>query len=80
MDIESLKVRLDSEGVDPDAYSLGGGFASDAFVLERRDRRWVVYYTERGLRRGEAEYESEDAACRSLLERVLRDPATRKSQ
>ncbi len=77
LNLESLRALLEAADVDPSAYSLDGGFASDAFVLERQNGHWVIFYTERGLRRGEVEFDSEDAACSNLLARVLRDRSTR---
>lgn len=73
-----LQKLLDKEGIDPSAYSLDGGSPFEAYVLEERAPSWTVYYSERGLRSGEVEFESEDEACSYLLELVLRDPTTRR--
>jgi hypothetical protein len=77
MDISLLRRVLDVEGVDPDAYSLTGGAPSETYVLEPGPGRWSVFYSERGLRTGEAVFHTEDDACRHLLDLLLRDPTTR---
>ena len=73
-----LRRVLDSEGIDPGAYSLDGGMPFETYVLERRPDCWLVYYSERGLRTAETRFESEDEACTHLLALLLRDPTTRR--
>ncbi len=80
MDRESLKALLDAEDVDPAAYSLDGGLPFEAYVLERRPCDWVVYYSQRGMRSSEEAFEVEGDACARLLELILRDSTTRRSQ
>lgn len=50
----------------------------EAYVLEPGPPRWSVYYSERGLRTGEAVFDSENEACSHLLELLLRDLTTRR--
>lgn len=78
MDRERLKTLLDEENVDDQAYSLGGSTRSEAYVLEHVASGWAVFYSERGLRTGEARLTAEDEACSHLLELLLRDPSTRR--
>lgn len=78
MNRTTLKALLDAENVDPAAYSLDGGMPLEAYVLDRQSPRWVVFYSERGLRTGEVHFETEDEACHYLLELVLRDSTTRR--
>jgi hypothetical protein len=58
---------------------LHGERADEALVMEGQGTAWVVYYAERGLRSGERSFESEDEACRFMLDRLLRDPTTRRT-
>ena len=78
MDVESLERILDSEGIDPAAYSLHGGMPPETYVLEPQPGRWIVFYSERGVRTDETVFESEADACSHLLELLLRDDTTRR--
>ena len=78
MDRSAVKTLLDTENVDPAAYSLDGGTPSEAYVLERRCAEWAVYYSERGLRSSEVVFQTEDEACSHLLDLMLRDETTRR--
>ena len=73
-----LVMLLDAENVSTDAYRLHGERADEALVLEEGRDAWAVYYAERGLRSGERTFESEDEACHFMLDRLLRDPSTRR--
>ncbi len=68
---------LDREKVDPNCYSLDGGHPPERYVVDRRDRRWVTYYSERGLETGLQEFATEDEALEHLLGQLVRDPTTR---
>ena len=76
MNRSELAEELERRGVRPDAYSLNGA-ANEAYVLDRSDLGWLVYYSERGLRRGERRFIAESAACSHLLKVLLQDPTTR---
>lgn len=73
-----LKKVLDEEGVSPNAYSLEGGYPFEQYTINENYGRWTVYYCERGIKRGERLFYSEDEACRYLLSTLLRDPTSRK--
>jgi hypothetical protein len=75
---ERLKALLDAENVDAASYRLNGERADEALILESSLDTWVVYYAERGLRSGEQMFLTESEACEFLLDRLLRDPSTRK--
>lgn len=78
MNTVELRRMLDAENIDPRAYSLDGGAADEAYVLEAPNRSaWTVFYSERGLRTGETQFETEDEACTHILELLLRDTTTR---
>lgn len=85
MDRSALRELLDREGVDRRAYGLDGPAGllvedrEERYFLEETPSGWMVFYWERGLRRGEESFASEDEACRHLLDLLLCDPTTRIS-
>ena len=70
---EELLAILESEGVNPNAYSLDGGHPSERLVLAHSANGWVVYYSERGLESGWQFYATESEACEHLLNGLRRD-------
>jgi hypothetical protein len=80
MDRPALQRFLDSERIDADAYSLDGERRDELYVLDQRGTRWVVYYSERGLETEIMQFETEDSACRHLMDLLLRDSTTRLEQ
>ena len=80
MDREALRELLDQENIDPAAYDIDyQAVADEAYVLEPSDGSFAVFYSERGLRRGERRFDTEDQACHHLLDLLLRDPTTRRA-
>ena len=77
MDRNQLAATLQREGIRPDAYALNGGHPSEAYVLDREGGRWIVYYSERGLRTGLESFIDEADACRHLLALLRNDTSTR---
>jgi hypothetical protein len=83
MDRLSLRELLDRERIDPRAYGLYGpaGFSTEdreeRYFLEETASGWSVCYWERGVRGGEQFFDSEDGACRHLLDLLLGDSTTR---
>ena len=71
MNRKSLQVLLVAEGVDPDAYRLDGEACEEARTLVIEKGGWVVFYTERGRRRENGRFETEDEACDYLASRLL---------
>jgi len=71
-----LAVMLQDQGYPSTSYGIGrrGKYQDQAFVLEQWGNRWVVYYTERGVKSDIRKYASEDAACRDLLARLHGEP------
>ncbi len=51
-------------------YSFAGPGGGDCFVLECRASQWAVYYSERGTRREEGIFNTEDEACRAMFELI----------
>jgi len=69
---EKLAELLPEKGFRRSGYSLSGAHGEDAFVIDHRGSRWVVFYTERGVESGLIEHKTEDAACRDLLDRLYK--------
>jgi hypothetical protein len=78
MNRQELERSLRTEGIRDDAYSLDGGLLPERYCLAQEAGRWVVYYSERGIRRGLQGFTSESAACQYLLTRIRDDPTTRR--
>ncbi len=79
MNREELKRQLEANGVDPEAYYFGSGFPNEKYVLAQElSGKWSVYFSERGERAGDRSFDSENEACSFFLERILRDPTTRR--
>ena len=74
---ELVKI-LQEEGFNPDAYCLEGGFPDETYCLEETHGVWTYYYCERGLQRGKREFATESEACEYFLEKLRRDPDTRR--
>ena len=55
--------------IDPDSFKLDGP-KDECHVLEQRQACWVVYYSERGLESGRADFPTEAAALDDLLSRL----------
>jgi hypothetical protein len=78
MDRNQLAATLQREGIRPDAYCLEGGQPNESYVLHRDGDRWLVYYSERGLRSDLRSFNNEEDACIHLLTRLRKDVWTRK--
>lgn len=73
MTLADLKQLLESEGRPSDSYCLTGGLPDEAYCIEKPTcGRWRTYYSERGLRTGCREFETEGQACRSFYETYSR--------
>ena len=80
MNIEELKKALDKAGVKPIYYSLhglSGGPYDGASILEKERDKWVYYYCERGGKFDLQYFDTEDEACKHILQILIRDPNTR---
>jgi hypothetical protein len=75
---ERLRELADAEHIRRDAYSLEGGLPSERYVLAIVEGGWAVYYSERGMRRGEKVFDTEDEACAHLFDLLLRDSSNRE--
>lgn len=72
MNILELKNLLQVKNVPNELYNLDCiGRKDERFCLEKIDDIWVVYFTERGTRTTEVFFNSEDAACKYLIEQLI---------
>jgi hypothetical protein len=71
---------LDNFGVHPNAYDLVSGRRDETYTLISEADGWHVYYSERGQRNEERVHVTEAAAAIDLLERIARDPTTRRDR
>ena len=76
MNRASCRAILDQEGVRPSAYSLEGD-RDNAYCLGIAEGGWTVWFSERGRRIDEMQFDTEDEACSELVLRVVEDPTTR---
>lgn len=58
-----LRARLLAENISQDLYSLDGGLPGEKLCLSNTGNKWQVYYSERGLKTGLKEFDSEHDAC-----------------
>lgn len=77
MNREELRLLLAENRVKPKYYELDGRPADLAYVLESKDGKWYVYYTERGGKFDEHWFESEADACEYIFRRLTHTQATR---
>jgi len=77
MSREQLRELLIANSIRPACYELDGRRADMAYVLERKNSKWAVYYTERGQRFDEQTFEGEDEACRYIRDQLLSTDSTR---
>lgn len=64
MKVADLAALLAKSNIPPDSYCLTGGLPNECYCLEQlTNGKWQVYYSERGLRTGPMEFETEGEAC-----------------
>lgn len=82
MNVKNLESIFEGNHVAKQYYSFDGPSSGDCFALEFMDGSWVIsYYSERGARRQEGIFTSEDEACFSMFEfinRTMQEEAGRK--
>ena len=77
MDVEQIKRQLADAGVDRGSYDVDGTKRDEVYCLEKAPAGWIYYYRERGIRRDERVFASEDEATKFFMAAVLADPTTR---
>jgi hypothetical protein len=83
MNLTELKAALDAAGVEERVYSFTSDGYGEVFRLapihDILGDGWEIYYAERGLKTGLVVFRSESEACSEFLQRILRDPTTRRA-
>lgn len=67
---QDLKNLLTKEKISKSIYSLDGGLPNEKLCLDFKDNKWIVYYSERGLRTGVVTFILEDDACDYLYGQI----------
>jgi len=69
MTITELKKELDNLNVRPSLYALNGELLPDRIILYRNHNRWeVFYFSERGTRHDQKQFDTETEACNYIYE------------
>lgn len=76
MDILELKQLLKQWNVRSDMYEFDEEFPNESYCLRFNGHTWETYYSERGIKTGVKNFESESEACEFFLEQVFRDKST----
>lgn len=74
---DELIRAADRERIRRSSYSLEGGLPPEKYVLAEEYGHWAIYYSERGERRDETIFDSEQEACDQLLLWLVEDRTTR---
>lgn len=67
---QDLKNLLVKEKVSNSIYSLEGGLPNEKLCLDFDGNKWIVYYSERGLKTGTVAFILEDDACDYLYRQI----------
>lgn len=79
MDVSMLKSLLETNGIDPRIYAIDGVDESEAYVLMKENHKWLMFYSERGVRSFMKVFQDEDSACREFARVILSEFPNRKS-
>ena len=71
MNREQLRNRLKEIGIGAARYSLAGGMPDNKLCMDTEDGRWIVYYSERGIRTFEESFDTEVEACECFLNKFI---------
>lgn len=70
MNREKLRSILINKGISRSYYSLEGGLPNEKLCLDYENGKWIVYYSEHGIRTGIRYFDNEDDACDYLLHAI----------
>ena len=76
VDLRRLQAVLAGFGLGPDVVQYSG-LPNEAFVIEPHAGGWRIFYSERGVRTGEAWFEHESEAVDAFLELLASDSSIR---
>ena len=65
-----LKTLLEKEKISRSLYSLNGGLPNEKLCLDFEDGKWIVYYSEHGLKTGVAKFDVESDACDYIYNQI----------
>jgi hypothetical protein len=71
MNLSALKILLKSKGVAPGAYAIDGVETNEAYVLLNEDQKWLMFYSERGVRSYLRVLQDEATACAEFARVIL---------
>jgi len=66
-----LKNLLIKENIPKTIYSLDGGLPNEKICLDFEKNKWIVYYSDRGVRTGLVEFAAEDDACDYVFNQII---------
>lgn len=70
--ISELKNKLDEIGVPQNLYAIMTGGLPNERLCIVKEKKWQVYYSERGKKVGQKFFETEEEACEYLYEKLKR--------
>ncbi|TKC16834.1 hypothetical protein [Robertmurraya kyonggiensis] len=72
MNFKELELRLISERIRRDVYSLEGGLPNEAYCISQTNGIWEVYYSERGSKSGLKVFRKEEEACQHFYDSLIK--------
>jgi inhibitor of KinA sporulation pathway (predicted exonuclease) len=79
MDFRELKRKLEKANIREDTYSIDVIGYTERYVISKvNNKKWEIYYSERGLKTGLKEYDNEDEACQAFLKHILKSQTEKK--
>ncbi|HOP11758.1 MAG TPA: hypothetical protein PK629_09745 [Oscillospiraceae bacterium] len=67
MTTKDLKTELIKLAIPDNSYSLKGGLPNEMYCISELDGKWLVYYSERGIKSALKIFNSEGEACNYFL-------------
>ncbi len=72
MNKNELQHILNENSVSPGLYNIDGkGVRDQKMCLSQKEKKWQVYYTEKGMIFDLKEFDSENDACQELFDRLM---------
>jgi len=75
--LQSFANWASSVGISSEAFSLNGDGDEKYCLVQTAQGDWMVYYSERGMRRNPRDFTTLETALAALRGRILADPTTR---
>ena len=72
MNMNQLLTIFHKQGVPDHFYSIGSLGSGECYGIEKSNDKWVIYYSERGIKKEISIHSTEDAACQELFRHVAR--------